>query len=711
MTESYFPADVSVRFQSNDYGACQNLLPLARQLLFRAQKMQDGGQQVVRRTLTGTDGSFVQVYLNGPIKQLYIRPAPTSVGVSEESKPTSEEELKTYINDMISGVVRPGVGPVATVTHVANPDGDDPPTVPALNQFHPDQVTAAAYLMDFDWQQPPRLGISQIGDDTDGATAISHYPKPTMYSGSMKRVVSAVLGVGRTVTETFEYISGELPASYPDYVEWNQYDYTWLRTHGIHKSDDGSVWLVEVSKLAGLCAMPLPIFEGTDEPGYLNWLYSFGDSDTIAIVLEFGGLPTGEPFPEGADLTTAIANGKVVQFLTPDDLEPFYRDIDHSRDKSPYFADCGWAFSESGKKICNTVRFYSRPDIVGPPSLPVGYPYTKWVTNGDPAYRYFDQVIDADGHRFDDPMDRYMRTELWEIELVIASNPASGENVPVGIGAAIINLLEETYIAHDVDRSAFSTLVSGIEVEDGFAYLWVTPPWWFPQGDSESVDHLTVRPFGRPAADITTDTNDWANSADAPVFAFYVGEEMDVVRYTPFYPGNGRISAPGYFRGGNVDLGAQTSIGGIGPYDSTAVSDVGLVVPAYNREAYALIEFKYPSTLGGSDGDVYMHQFMPDTLRVLTDPDLSPQPVSPGSETTFPGLTWLYGWLGYHPLDGRVVKYALSYNTGPLEAYVISDGATVAGDTQHYVQAVDLAPLLVPDDTPVRGITFVGSCS
>jgi hypothetical protein len=127
------------------------------------------------------------------------------------------------------------------------------------------------------------------------------------YSGWMRQVVQVLLGMDAVVP----------------------YRYDVSCTHGVWGNGGQKDWLIEISATNGVLAMPLPMCVST-----------VPKESVLAYV------PTGETFPTGPKLNTAIQQGRVRRLLSASALEPFYS-------KTPLFGRCGWAYSRSGRKACN----------------------------------------------------------------------------------------------------------------------------------------------------------------------------------------------------------------------------------------------------------------------------------------------------------------------------------------------------------------------
>ena len=318
----YFPADVSLRVEG-DLADAQRLFPVARQLLFKALRMQEtGGGVPVKLFMPMTDGSLVQVWLHQGLKILYVQPGPRQV--VEEAVTLEAINVPTLCPDMLTGFVFPGA--VASGL---------------LSEFHPTQVCAATHKIPFEFQAIERLNIKT--DFTPSATGQPLYPKPSMYSGAMKRVVQAIYGIGDSKKGS---------------IAVNHYDYHWLCSHGVVKAN-GVPWLVEVSKARGVLVMPLPVYACTKTKAYAKALDDAGDTETKAVINEFGGLPTGATFP--ADVSAALNAGTVYRALSAEALAPFYTQPSLFVSKSPFFSACGWAFAETTGEVVNTC-YWDSPD-------------------------------------------------------------------------------------------------------------------------------------------------------------------------------------------------------------------------------------------------------------------------------------------------------------------------------------------------------------
>lgn len=677
-----FPADVSLRIEG-DPGAAQALIPAAKQALFRALKRQETGEIGVVNAFLPLPNGIISIYLRGDIKIVHIIPRTTST--SREQRETDEPQLTEQLKElyfMLSGVVAPGtVSPTPTI--VSN--GAVPPLL-ELSKFHPSTVTATAYKMTTPgWQRIDKLAVTAGGTHATGIPT-SAYPKPGMYSGKMQFVVQALLGIGRVVaTQQNEYLTGE-PREPDDDGKigvYNPYDYRWTRTHGIYTSESGDLWLVEISRAEGILAMPLTMFVGTDTVAFRRLLTRLGDIDTLFMLDTIGALPMGETFPAGDDLTDAIANGKVLRLLEAEDIEEFYHDSGLDVEKKGLFTQCGWAFSANGSKAVNTSFWYRNEDVV--------FEAQSW-SFGTPIEDQWSPASVAAGAD-----ERYMVAELWKIEISL-SNFADGvisDTNPIGTGSASINREEQELWWDDPDSRLFDPRAFE---GDGY-HTWQRDPVMVPTDSSERLHHFyhfgagahwpnVGDPESAESAEYTA-----ARMAEPAVFAFYLDEDLEIVRRRQLSTSFGNIIYAGNsFDPRSVDAG---------------VWNASLFIPAYCREGYALTWLLSPSTT------VTVGFF--GRMGIITFPERS------DADDT----QWFYDiTLSMYPLrmptpevSGPSIDFGLVANALNTPGYVATRGWNRIGPgafgvyyaDNGYVQSDTIAQFEIPENGTARGITFVGA--
>lgn len=331
----YFPPDVSLRVEG-DLADARPLFGLARATLFKALEMRDkAGVSVGGLTARAGEAGYVQVYLAGPIKIVWVStgkgPVDTTTVDEPVRNPTPGVEFEA---DMLHGWIDTG-------TLVAGAGG-----ITRLRSYRPTGVCASVNNLPAAYHENEKLAVPNHHPELAAGLSQYGWLKPSMYSGTMKRVVQALFGVGKVKDTSKVYVTGLAPSS-PERTIQVLYDYKWARTHGVYKAAEKNHWLVEISAVNGVIAMPLPLFSRTTTTTYRNKVAARGDTDTLKVLDEFGGIPSGEMFPSGAALSALITSGKALRLLTAAEIQAFY-------DKNPYSLTWGWAFSESGRQAHNT---------------------------------------------------------------------------------------------------------------------------------------------------------------------------------------------------------------------------------------------------------------------------------------------------------------------------------------------------------------------
>lgn len=276
---------------------------------------------------------------------------------------------------IFSGVTRDGL-----VFAVPAPPGSPPgvTTVSTLQSYKPTPQAWQLQLKRDKTKSPskfsnePRLAITAA---TELQLSNSARPIPTqynaicssMYSGLMKKAAQIILGYGK-------------PAASGTTLDGVQihYDFRWKRCHGIAKGADGKYWLLEISQDNGVLLMSLPLRGGSQR------LKSSGMDAVRHAVRLFGGLPSGDMFPAGDQLTAALASGRVLQLLTPTDMAGYFG-------KNAYSPSMGWSFNDDGSEAHNTCWYVAAGDD------PRSCHYKLSITVGevDPARKDGEPVVPA----------------------------------------------------------------------------------------------------------------------------------------------------------------------------------------------------------------------------------------------------------------------------------------------------------------------------
>lgn len=215
---------------------------------------------------------------------------------------------------------------------------------------------------------------------TGTASTYSHI-RPTMFTGTMRKVVQFVMGIGKVLQpswypgvtstvaleQTLAFTSRDLfnEKTEGDGAVQLQYDFRYGNCHGAYK-EDKVWWLVRVSQALGIVAMPLPLDPISALPAFRKALEALGtDSPTksdIDVLDTFGGFPSGATFDNRVE--AFIRAGQYVRLAKLEDL-PDYTSTTVWGDQ------IGWSFSYDGKlakcvayedipltgfKVCRAVR-------------------------------------------------------------------------------------------------------------------------------------------------------------------------------------------------------------------------------------------------------------------------------------------------------------------------------------------------------------------
>lgn len=216
------------------------------------------------------------------------------------------------------------------------------------------------YSREFKYLEPEITGIFTFTQ--------YHNQRPTWYSGAMAQVVQVVGGYGRQdlsklPDNSLEQATMVLPDSYmreistqltnvrlpgykgvPDKKGQFKYDYKFNKCHGVAFDDANEAWLIQISS-SGVYAMPLPLVAATTTEAFKKYIQEVGDEELILLVDRFGGMPSGESFPENPqDFQAWRRAGVIIEVCSTSE---FYSG------QAMYFAS-GWSFNSKGTEGFNT---------------------------------------------------------------------------------------------------------------------------------------------------------------------------------------------------------------------------------------------------------------------------------------------------------------------------------------------------------------------
>ncbi|MFG5779860.1 hypothetical protein ACFIQF_22600 [Comamonas sp. J-3] len=197
--------------------------------------------------------------------------------------------------------------------------------------------------------------------------------RPSWYSGAMAEVVQIAGGYGRqdfdqlpqTPLETaklqvpkrveigieHELSNMRLPgySGKPPKNGQTRFGYRHNECHGVSFDDAGKPWLLQINS-RGVYAMPLPMVPASTTKAFRQWATEEAKDDEIVWMLDrYGGMPSGEGFPESSNVFEAWRRAGVIIKLC--ETADFY-------DHLAYSSACGWSFNARGSEAYNTCYDY-----------------------------------------------------------------------------------------------------------------------------------------------------------------------------------------------------------------------------------------------------------------------------------------------------------------------------------------------------------------
>ena len=334
------------------------LIPDAKALLYTVQAVKKNmGVDTFAMTRAVGEDAVVYVLSTGTQNILHISVA-TEVPEQINEEPTVSKGILTP--DFLSGIVFTGL--LEDRTEILPGGGKIEYRVCA--RFAPTQSCQETAGLRAGRQDSARLAVRPWAafdelNSTNPLLTFSQYTRlrPSMYSGTMRKVVQIAMGLGRIGIEKLRDPAGnKQDTQYMEQVKADgvqiRYDWRFVRTHGITTGADGRLWLVEISSARGVIARLLPIFEGSDTAAFLERAIARKDRAMVTALEELGCIPTGEAFPAGAvALNALITSGDILRLLPASDMGEFYA-------CSPYSSVMGWAFSPNGREAHNTAYKY-----------------------------------------------------------------------------------------------------------------------------------------------------------------------------------------------------------------------------------------------------------------------------------------------------------------------------------------------------------------
>lgn len=398
-------------------------------------------------------------------------------------------------------------------------------------RLHPDEVSTGANQVRRLAIRPGDIAGLREGAEISQASII----RPTMYSGTMRKVVQFLLGLGKQFSDEsiYDVVEPELPdeiieeseeeadegddeTAYESTVKSQgvriYYDHRFQRTHGVIRAADQRWWLVEISEGRGILMMPLPMCRYTDLPEFRQKCETLSDDEAIQVLDLFDGFPSGEPFPtDTLALGSAVRSGRVLRAKTADDVSAFYA-------LDGYSSIMGWAFSDSGAEAHNTGYTYDNQGYA------IGAHYAAQMSVGafidvepDPEAETLKSILsEAEG----DVQKPVYAEVMWKVDRLSEQDVSdllllSNTKAPL----ELFELVDEMELTPSAVASCSLTKVS-----EGYLYSRALygPQVKYPE---PILDGCVSGPLYQEDASLP------AVSCDTTVHVFFAGEELKWVKY------------------------------------------------------------------------------------------------------------------------------------------------------------------------------------
>ncbi|MGR0174562.1 hypothetical protein [Pseudomonas aeruginosa] len=407
-----------------------------------------------------------------------------------------------------------------------------PPKDVALQRF------VIKYEPRFQYFEPPQQGIYTF----------TQYVKqrPTWYSGAMAEVMQVAGGYGRQiVTELPEdelerarmliperYMrqirqqvgNVRLPAytGFPDEQGQFKCEYRASRCNVVAFDTGNSPWLLQINA-RGVYAMPLPVVPATTTEAFREYVLEVGDDELLKLLDRFGGMPTGEGFPQAEqDFEAWRRAGVIIKVCDTADFYSF----------EAMYAACGWAVNSRGTEGFNTCWTYDSAGLMQvhaykmklslAPAENQGRLLNTWV------YDSYSDVREAQGK---------LNAYLAKVYEALAENGARELAIKYKIRrvpAADILARADSSSGPDVDYWD-SLELPPIAAHQGRVSRVSSGPFYWPSKVLKSCTRLKFPELTGQGCEsfphISPDYSGGAVKCDTIVFGCYVEDQLRVIKY------------------------------------------------------------------------------------------------------------------------------------------------------------------------------------
>jgi hypothetical protein len=355
-----------------DRAAASNLIPQAKLLLYKVQQIcKSSGASTYAMSERVSDNAYIYVLQSGAQSVLVC----TVYSAAEEIAVVGEQigypdfysgciyegsAIKEYTEKDANGydVTYEAMASFCPTYDCAMYFAPPPPPPPAPQTRTPvlHKQKNKRLVLRSDTTAFPETGSAPDGLFARGQT---RFLKPSMWSGTMSKVVSIIAGIG--AISKYKLLNGASGWTPPAAVGQIHYDYKWHRTHGVFLGEsepDGNgnthvePWLIEISMSRGVLAMPLEVLpstlghtaSGKRWKTHIDKYYGTVGTEVIDLI---NGMPSGRGFPTNEALEAQIEAGNILRLLQPSELNDFYSG------GVPFSTAHGWCFNNKGNEAHN----------------------------------------------------------------------------------------------------------------------------------------------------------------------------------------------------------------------------------------------------------------------------------------------------------------------------------------------------------------------
>ncbi len=301
-----------------------------------------------------------------------------------------------------------------------------------------------------------------------------------------------------------------------------QYDYKFHNTNAVSFDSKGKPWLLRI-RSDGVHAMPLPMVPATTTQAFRDYIEQVNDPEILWLLDEFGGMPSGEPFPASSSFEAWKRAGVIIKVC---DAGDFYSQL-------AYATSCGWSFNSRGTEGYNTCYNYDDSD-----GIQLGFAYKLSLSmasadNDGKLPKALDVADPADARALDAYLSsiyRELGSEVKDLAIKYKLRRASvGELLARAKGCP--SGAAEVLYWDSLQMAPIASHTGSIR-RTGQGNLWAPgKPKFHPQikFPEPSMEGCVSHDFS-PAEYISAPPG-WVVPCDTIMFGYYVGDDLKVIKY------------------------------------------------------------------------------------------------------------------------------------------------------------------------------------